>query len=167
MKRSIHLGYTCPKCWTRVPVYTFTKLNGDTVATPPEDQSVECPNCHLPRTMRFALLEHLDRWEGPAKALPPKPVPEPTTAAGGGAKFYREFTRGACGSGIPLDYQRAQLVKGNGCVYVVSRDGTTLIVRNESAKQLCDKYSEQSKSGAGEWDFCIRLTIQVAAPVGG
>ena len=68
---------------------------------------------------------------------------------------------------LRLDYQRAQFVKGtDGCVYVVSTDGTTLIFRNESAKQLRHKHADQSKSGAGKWDFRIQLNIQIAAPIG-
>jgi DNA-directed RNA polymerase subunit RPC12/RpoP len=70
MADSVHLGYTCPNCRTRVPVYTFTRSNGKTVATPPEDQSVKCPNCDSPRTVIFAHLQYLDRWEAPAEAHP-------------------------------------------------------------------------------------------------
>ena len=155
MGRTIYLGYTCPKCCTRVPVYTFTNVNGEIDATPPIDQRVVCSHCHFPRTVSFAGLQHLDRWERPATALPPKPAADPASVSS-----CREFTRGA---GIPLDYRRAQLVKGNnGCVYVVSPDGTTIIFRDDSAKELCEKYLEQSRSDPR--DFSIRLTLQVAAP---
>ncbi len=158
MGRTIYLGYTCPKCCTRVPVYTFTNVNGAIEATPPIDQRVECSHCHFPRTVSFAVLQHLDRWERPATALPPKPAADPEPASS-----CREFTRGAGGAGIPLDCRRAQLVKGNnGCVYVVSPDGTTIIFRDDCAKELCQKYLEQSRNEPR--DFSIRLTLQVAAP---
>jgi hypothetical protein len=159
MGRTIHLGYTCPQCWTRVPVYDFTNVNGETVATPPVDQTVECPHCHLPRTVKFAQLERLERWERQAEGLPRNPVLEPASRLGSGAKLPRQFTRTTCGP------QKAQLVKGtNGCVYVVSPDGTTVIFRDESAKQLTQTYSESNGEGK-DWDFCLRLIFQIAPPV--
>jgi len=162
MGRTIYLGYTCPSCCTRVPVYTFTNVNGEITATPPEDQSVECPFCHSSQTVNFGLLQHLDRWERPATAPPSSSEME--SAPSGGAHRCREFTRGNGGSAIPLVYKRAQLVKGlNGHIYVVSPDGTTLILSEDAAKELCDKYSEQSTNGARE--FSLRLTFHIAAPV--
>jgi hypothetical protein len=118
--------------------------------------------------VRFALLQHLDRWERPAEEFPPKLALQSASGAGDGAQFCREFTRGACGGRIVLDYLRAQLVKGtNGCAYVVSPDGTTIIFSDQSAKQLCEQYSEQAKNGAQEWNFCIQLTFKIAPPVEG
>ena len=164
MDHTIYLGFTCEKCWTRVPVYTFTNLAGKIAATPPEDQNVECPTCHFPRTIRFSFLPYLERWQGPAEVLPPKPV-ETTTAAGSGANVYREFARMISRPGVPLDYRRAQLLNGtDGCVYIVSPDGTTVIFRDDSARQLREKFSAQS-ANAGEWDFRVRLNIEIAAPV--
>jgi DNA-directed RNA polymerase subunit RPC12/RpoP len=71
MADTVHLGYACANCRTLVPVYTFARSNGcKTVATPPEDQSVKCPNCHSPRTVKFAELQYLDRWEEAAQTHP-------------------------------------------------------------------------------------------------
>lgn len=77
MADTVHLGYACPNCRTRVPVYTFTRSNGKTVATAPEDQSVKCPKCHSPRTVKFAYLQYLDRWEELAETRPQNWAPSP------------------------------------------------------------------------------------------
>ena len=63
-----------------------------------------------------------------------------------------------------IDCEKAQLVNApNGQVYLVAFDGTTFGFRDESAKQLREKYSEQSS--AHKWDFHIELNVQVAKPV--
>jgi hypothetical protein len=104
----------------------------------------------------FGLLQHLERWERPAAGSEP--------AASDAAQRCREFPRGAGGSAIPLVYPRAQLVKGtNGHIYVVTPDGTTVILREDAARELCEKYSEHSPNGTRE--FSLRLTFQIAAPV--
>ena len=65
---------------------------------------------------------------------------------------------------LQIDCRNAQLLDAtNGYVYVVSTDGTTLIFRNEAAKQLRQKYSEQSS--AETWDLHIKLDIQIVKPV--
>lgn len=63
--RTIHLGYKCNACCTRVPVYTFTSSNGngEQSCTPPEDRVVQCPTCYAPRYVAFAEIENLERWE--------------------------------------------------------------------------------------------------------
>ena len=62
---TIHLGYRCKVCSTFVPVYTFTRSNGNGVrsCTPPEDRYVECPTCHEPRLVAFAEIQLLERFE--------------------------------------------------------------------------------------------------------
>ena len=65
MARTVHLGYRCDACRTRVPVHTFTRSNGNG-AQPcalPEERCVECPSCHAPRHVAFAEIQNLERWE--------------------------------------------------------------------------------------------------------
>ena len=66
----------------------------------------------------------------------------------------------AYGGGTPMklriDCKNAQLLDAkNGYLYVVSTDGTTLVFRDEAAKQLRQTYSEQSS--AETWDLHIKL----------
>ena len=63
--RTIHLGYRCNNCRTRVPVYTFTRSNGHGApsCTPPENRFVECPTCHATRRVAFADIQGIERWE--------------------------------------------------------------------------------------------------------
>jgi hypothetical protein len=65
MVRTVHLGYRCNACCTRVPVYTFTRSNGNGArsCTPPVDRNVECPTCHARRQVAFAEIQSLERWE--------------------------------------------------------------------------------------------------------
>jgi hypothetical protein len=65
MIRTVHLGYRCNICCTRVPVYTFTRSKGNVAqpCTPPVDRNVECPTCHTPRYVAFAEIQSLERWE--------------------------------------------------------------------------------------------------------
>ncbi len=64
MSKTIHLGYTCPTCGIRVPVYSFSSSRGiPTLCTPPTDQVVTCPTCNQRRHVRFAEIERLERWE--------------------------------------------------------------------------------------------------------
>ena len=65
MIRTVHLGYRCNACSTRVPVYTFTRSNGNDAqsCTPPVDRNVECPTCHARRHVAFAEIQSLERWE--------------------------------------------------------------------------------------------------------
>ena len=65
MIRTVHLGYRCNACSTRVPVYTFTRSsgNGAQSCTPPVDRNVECPTCHARRHVAFAEIQSLERWE--------------------------------------------------------------------------------------------------------
>lgn len=64
MNRTVHLGYRCNACRARVPVYTFTRSNGNGAqsCTPPVDRQVECPKCHAPRYVAFAEIQSLERW---------------------------------------------------------------------------------------------------------
>jgi hypothetical protein len=65
MIRTVHLGYKCGTCRTRVPVYTFTRSNGKgaQTCTPPVDRVVQCPGCHTSRHVAFAEIQSLERWE--------------------------------------------------------------------------------------------------------
>ena len=65
MISTIHLGYRCNACSTRVPVYTFTRSSGHGArsCTPPVDRHVVCPTCHAPRHVAFAEIESLERWD--------------------------------------------------------------------------------------------------------
>lgn len=65
MARTVYLGYSCAVCRNPVPVYTFTRSNGNGAksCTPPVDRYVECPRCHTGRNVAFAEILNLDRWE--------------------------------------------------------------------------------------------------------
>jgi hypothetical protein len=65
MIRTVHLGYRCNACDTRVPVYSFARSNANDAppCTPPVDRYVECPICHAPRYVAFAEIQSLERWE--------------------------------------------------------------------------------------------------------
>lgn len=89
MIRTVHLGYRCNACSTRVPVYTFAPSNGNGAqsCTPPVDRNVECPTCHARRHVAFAEIENLERWE----------------VASGTDHFAARSARGAPGFGFSND----------------------------------------------------------------